>query len=228
MALELYSWFGSSSWLVCYRHAISDCSPSAWAVVEVGQGLSDWGLDKALVQRSHVTEYEYNAAWTLDLLRCLALATVIGLAAPVIAAAFGEVGATNLIRVLALTPAVGALTSIKRVELLRRLDFRSFTLIRLPEMAIEAVIAIALAPRIGVWALAVAALISICCTCGAILRARAAQAPVDPRLEGRLGTLPIQPVGHPYRCLNNGRGGTVASSCLSSTRNGSSRSLLPW
>jgi lipopolysaccharide exporter len=136
----------------------------AWAVVEVGQGVSDWGLDKALVQRTHVSEHEYNAAWTLDLLRCLTLAVVIGLAAPGIAAAFGEVGATNLIRALGLTPAVAALTSIKRVELQRRLEFRSLTAIRLPEMAIEAVVAIMLAPRIGVWALAAAALTSICCT----------------------------------------------------------------
>jgi O-antigen/teichoic acid export membrane protein len=136
----------------------------AWAVVEVGQGLSDWGLEKALVQRSHVSDYEYNAAWTLDLLRCAALATVIGLAAPGIAAGFGEVGATNLIRVLGLTPVVAAIASIKRVELQRRLEFRSLTFIRLPEMAVEAVVAIALAPRIGVWALAVAALISISCT----------------------------------------------------------------
>jgi O-antigen/teichoic acid export membrane protein len=54
-----------------------------------------------------------------------------------------------------------ALGSIKRIDLHRRLEFRSLTFIRLPEMAVEAVIAIVLAPRIGVWALAVAALISI-------------------------------------------------------------------
>jgi O-antigen/teichoic acid export membrane protein len=136
----------------------------AWSVVEVGQGLSDWGLDKAVVQRSDVSDREYNAAWTLDLLRCLALAIVIGLAAPGIAAAFGEARATNLIRVLGLTPVFYATGSIKRLELQRRLDFRSLTFIRLPEVLVEAVVAITLVPWIGVWALAVAALVSISCT----------------------------------------------------------------
>ena len=72
--------------------------------------------------------------------------------------------ATNLIRALGLTPGMYALGSIKRIDLHRRLEFRSLTFIRLPEMAVEAVIAIVLAPRIGVWALAVAARISISCT----------------------------------------------------------------
>jgi len=136
----------------------------AWAVVEVGQGLSDWGLEKAVIQRAHVSDHDYNAAWTFDVLRCLALAITIGVFAPWIAVAFGDAGATNLIRVLGLTPVVAALASIKRIDFYRRLDFRSLTLMRLPEMAVEAVIAIVLAPRIGVWALAVAALISISCT----------------------------------------------------------------
>ena len=50
----------------------------AWTVVEVGQGLSDWGLWKALVQRPHVSDHEYNAAWTFDFWRCATLSTVIG------------------------------------------------------------------------------------------------------------------------------------------------------
>src|SRR4029453_5348170 len=128
-----------------------------WAVVEVGQGLSDWGLDKALIQRPQVSDREYNAGWTLDILRCLILAAVIGLAAPVIATAFGESGATNLIRVLGLTPLLAATASIKKVELHRLLEFRSLTFMRLPEMVVEAAVAITLAPRMGVWALAVAA-----------------------------------------------------------------------
>ena len=136
----------------------------AWAVVEVGQGLSDLGLEKAVIQRSHVSEHEYNATWTFDVLRCAVLATVIAVFAPAIAVAFGEPSATNLIRALGVTPIMYALASIKRIELQRRLQFRSLTLIRLPEMAVEAVIAIVLAPRIGVWALAVAAWISISCT----------------------------------------------------------------
>jgi O-antigen/teichoic acid export membrane protein len=136
----------------------------AWAVVEVGQGLSDLGFEKAVIQRSHVSDHELDAAWTFDVLRCGALALVIAAFAPGIAVAFGEAGATNLIRALSVTPILYALASIKRIELQRRLEFRSLTFMRLPEMAVEAVIAIVLAPRIGVWALAVAAWISISCT----------------------------------------------------------------
>ena len=132
--------------------------------MEVGQGLSDWGLDKALIQRANVTDREYNAAWTFDLLRCLTLAAVIALAAPSIAIGFGEPRATNLIRVLAFTPLLAATTSAKRQDLQRRLDFKALTVIRLPEGLVEAVVAISLAPRIGVWALAVAAVVSICWT----------------------------------------------------------------
>jgi O-antigen/teichoic acid export membrane protein len=136
----------------------------AWAVVDVAQGLSDWSLEEAVIQRPHVSDHDYNAAWTFDVLRCAALATVIGIFAPAIAAAFGEAGATNLVRALGLTPVMSALASVKRIELQRRLEFRPLTVMRLPETAVEAVIAIVLAPRIGVWALAVAAWISISCT----------------------------------------------------------------
>jgi O-antigen/teichoic acid export membrane protein len=136
----------------------------AWSVVEIAQGVSDWGLDKALIQRRTISERDYNVVWTFDVLRCAGISILIQIGAPAVAALFNEPRALNLIRILGCTPILYSIGSVKRLELQRNLDFRRLTFIRLPEVVVEAAIAIVLAKALGVWSLAVAAVVSVTTT----------------------------------------------------------------
>ena len=115
--------------------------------------VTDFGLVPALVQRADVNEPHYHSAWTLGVLRAMAISAVVFLGAPLIAWAFEEPRAELIIRVLALRPLLEAFASIKVVDLNRALRFRALAFLRLPEALASTVIAIALAPSLGVWAL---------------------------------------------------------------------------
>ncbi|MCB0316304.1 MAG: oligosaccharide flippase family protein, partial [Calditrichaeota bacterium] len=52
--------------------------------------VTDFGLVPALVQRADVNEPHYHSAWTLGVLRAMAISAVVFLGAPLIAWAFEE------------------------------------------------------------------------------------------------------------------------------------------
>ncbi len=115
--------------------------------------LTDVGMIPALVQRREVDEAHYDAAWTVGVVRGLAISAAVVAAAPAIAALFGEPRAAGVIRVLAAKPLIDALASIQLARLTRELRFRSLAFAGSPAAVVEAVVAIALARHLGVWAL---------------------------------------------------------------------------
>jgi O-antigen/teichoic acid export membrane protein len=140
-------------------------SPDDFGLVAIGLTvtgffllISDCGIVPALVQRANINERHYNSAWTLEFLRGLVVTALILLVAPTIATIFNEPRATNIIRVLALTILLDAAASIKMAELIRNLNFRAIACVKLLQVLVDTFIAIALAPILGVWALAVGAL----------------------------------------------------------------------
>lgn len=125
----------------------------ALVAVNVLMRLTDLGMIPALVQRGDIEERHFDAAWTVGITRGLAITVVVVLAAPLIAQVFNEPRAVELIRFLALRPLLEAAASIKVAELTRRLRFRSLAFVKLPDALANAIVSIALAPVIGVWAL---------------------------------------------------------------------------
>jgi O-antigen/teichoic acid export membrane protein len=125
------------------------------ATVPIGFLLSitDFGLVPALIQREDVTEQHYHAAWSIGILRALAISAVVFLAAPLIAQVFAEPRAIIFIQVLAIRPIIEAMSSIKMANLIRNLQFRSITAVKLAEALANTIIAILLAQRYGIWAL---------------------------------------------------------------------------
>jgi len=126
--------------------------------VGVALNVSNLGMVPALVQRRDAEPVHYDTAWTVGVLRAVLVTGVIALAAPLLAGAFGEPGATNIVRALALRPLFEALASIQVARLTRDLDFRSLAMIRVPSALLDLVVAVALASRLGVWAMVVGTL----------------------------------------------------------------------
>lgn len=126
----------------------------ALAVVplDVLTSITDVGVQPALVQRRDIGPRHYDVAWTIGLARGLALAAALVAAAPLLATLLAEPRAATVLRVLALRPALGALASIRVVDLERELDFRRLGLIEVGSALAAMVASIALAP-LGAWAL---------------------------------------------------------------------------
>lgn len=121
--------------------------------VQVLMNLTEVGMVPALVQRAEVSRRHYDAAWTVGMLRALAVSLVVFFGAPLIAEIFAEPRATAVIRVLAVRPMLEAAASIKVADLTRRLQFRELAFLRLLEAIATTVVSLVLAPSFGVWAL---------------------------------------------------------------------------
>jgi O-antigen/teichoic acid export membrane protein len=132
----------------------------AWTAIELLLVVSNPGMGTALIQRRRVEERDFNTVWTAGLLRTLLVGVVVFAAAGPIAAAYGDPRAAPVLRALALAPLLSAAASAKLAELNRRLAFRRLTVVRLAETGTEAIVSIALAAVLGVWALVVGVLVS--------------------------------------------------------------------
>jgi lipopolysaccharide exporter len=132
----------------------------AWVAIEFLLTITDLGMVTALVQRDQVDARQFDTAWTVGLVRATVVAVAVAVGAPLIAQLFGEPRAAAILPVLGLAPVLSASASIKIADLTRNLQFRKLTLIRLPEAAVEAVVSIALASLLGVWALVVGVLVA--------------------------------------------------------------------
>ncbi len=130
----------------------------ATVAIGVSSRLTDLGMIPALVQSESTEERLYDVAWTVGMVRAVAIGVVVYLSAPLVADLFSDARAASLMRVLALQPMLEAVASIRVVDFIRKLNFRSVTLIRLPAAVSNTVVAIALAPSFGVWALVAGAL----------------------------------------------------------------------
>ena len=170
-------------------------APAEFGVLAVGVVVTDllvivtdFGTVQALVQLDRPTRRHEAAAWTVGLVRGAAIAVALVVAAPSLAGAVGQPDAAPVIRLLALRPLVDALCSIRTAELTRQLRFRPLALRTLPGAAVEVVVAIALAPLLGVEGVALGALVGAAVATALSYRV----APWRPRLEfGRSAVRPL-------------------------------------
>ena len=128
----------------------------ALATNEFTISLTNFGMRQALVQRADLEEAHYHTAWTFEIVRAVVVGASIFIAAPLIASGlFGEPAATDIIRAIAVLPVLNHFASIKTVTLERDLRFQPLAVLALSGAAVHAVIAVVLAPTLGVWALVI-------------------------------------------------------------------------
>ena len=115
--------------------------------------LTNFGLIPAVVQAENMDDAQYDAVWTFDMTRSVIVTTLTVLLAPLIAQIFAEPRAVHIIQVLALRPFIESLMSIKVAALNRNLTFRPLAILKIVEAIFNAIISIALAKLLGVWAM---------------------------------------------------------------------------
>lgn len=125
------------------------------AVTAVGflLNVTELGMAPALIQGREVNERQYNVAWTIGIVRALAICGSVLLAAPFLGQVFREPRASPILRVLAFRPLLDALASVKTAQLNRNLSFRPLAVMALAGALASTVVSIALATTLGVWAL---------------------------------------------------------------------------
>lgn len=86
--------------------------------------FSELGVKDALIQaEKENVDSELNTAWTIETVRGIVIAGILFLGAPFVASAFGEPTATNLIRLIALSPLIVGLRNPAVVYFKKSLDF---------------------------------------------------------------------------------------------------------
>ena len=115
--------------------------------------LTNLGLIPAVVQADNMDDARYDAVWTFDVTRSVIITAMTILLAPLIAKIFAEPHAVPIIQVLALRPLIESLMSIKVAALNRNLTFRPVAMLKIVEAIFNAIISVALAKLLGVWAL---------------------------------------------------------------------------
>jgi O-antigen/teichoic acid export membrane protein len=90
-----------------------------------GLMLTEPGLDSVLLQRRDVPARFLHTAWTLMLVRSVALFMALQVCAPWIAGAFGRPGAESLLRVGAVSFVLVCVPAVSAALLMRELRFRS-------------------------------------------------------------------------------------------------------
>lgn len=130
--------------------------------MEVGVQVTTFGMREAIIQRRELDRDHYDAAWTFELVRTAIVAAVLMLAAPFIAThMFNEPRAANIMRVLALAPLLDRAGSIGALSLVRELRFGPVAGVGLAASFIHALVAIALAGTLGVWAMVIGHLVGV-------------------------------------------------------------------
>ena len=159
----------------------------AVAMVAIGviARITDLGMVPALVQRESAVAEEYDAAWTVGLLRALTIALVLAAFALPVARIFGEPSAAPVIQALAWRPVIEAAASIGIVRLTRQMEFRRLAMIAVPAAVVDLAVAVVTARQLGVWALVAGALAGS----GTTLLLSYLLAPHRPRLRFRFETI---------------------------------------
>ena len=112
------------------------------------------GFGSALIRKKDATEDDYNTVFIFSLIMSILLYGVMFLCAPLIANFFEREELVSLTRVSMLGMIIGALAGTQRVQLTKRLDFKSQTKITIVSSVVRGLIGLTTAfLGWGVWAL---------------------------------------------------------------------------
>ncbi|SEO22899.1 polysaccharide transporter, PST family [Halogranum amylolyticum] len=114
--------------------------------VSAVQKFTNFGLNAALVQREEENVDEHlNTMWVLEMLRGTLIFTVLFLGAPLVAQLFGEPRATDLVRVIGLSPLLFGLTNPGVMYFQKKLEFHKQFVLRIGGEVAQFVVAVAVA-----------------------------------------------------------------------------------
>lgn len=123
--------------------------------------LQDGGLSVATIQRQDITHAQVSNLFWLNTALGLTLAVLVVIAAPVIAAIYGEPRLTNIAVVMAASFLIGGLSVQFHAVLRRQMRFRALAIIDVVSLAAGIVASIGLAALgMGYWALVAAPLVT--------------------------------------------------------------------
>lgn len=143
-------------------------SPQAFGLMGVAQFIlegfdacTQLGHSSALVYRQERLAAAYDTAWVMAILRGLLLAGLVVLAAPYVAAFYGQPQLAAMLPVIALGLAVQGLGNVHLAEYQRDLDFKRLALLRQAAAALDLVVVAALAWWLrSAWALVIGSVAS--------------------------------------------------------------------
>jgi O-antigen/teichoic acid export membrane protein len=144
-------------------------SPAAFGLLGIAlltlaalEQFSKLGFDEALIQHREENVDEYlNTAWVMKIARGLLITVVAFVAAPSLAAFFGEPRTEPLIRVIGLSPLLMGLQNPAVVYFRKNLDFHKEFVYKIGGRVVDVVVAVAFAfVYRNVWALAAGLLAS--------------------------------------------------------------------
>lgn len=122
--------------------------------IAISNSLIDSGFSQALIREKVVNRSEYSTIFFFNLFMSFVLYMILFYSAPFISEFFEEERLTAIIRVLSLGIIVNSLGIIQRVFLIKKIDFKTQTIISLFSSIIAGVLAIILAVKgFGVWSL---------------------------------------------------------------------------
>ena len=128
-------------------------------VLDLLLALTNLGLGPALVQLRDRRRRHYDAAWTIALVRGAVISVTLFVGADLIADLYREPRATPLLQLLAIRPLLSGLESPRLADLERELNFRALAMLIVTASVLQTVVAVALAPALGVYAIAAGMLV---------------------------------------------------------------------
>jgi len=110
---------------------------------------TETGMTNALVQAARRDREHYDVAWTIGLLRGSLVCTVLCIAAPFVAALFGDSHATSLVRMMAFLPLLNSVNSPRMADLMRDLKFSRIATVAILAVLVEVGLSVATAASLG-------------------------------------------------------------------------------
>ena len=124
--------------------------------------LINSGFSNALIRRKDPTDDDYNTAFMVNLVMSLLLYVVIFICSHLISEFFGRGELISLVRVSSLGMTIGALAMVQQTRLIKRIDFRSQTIITIISSTLSGFVGISMALlEYGVWSLVIQQLTNI-------------------------------------------------------------------
>src|SRR4051794_37449299 len=110
---------------------------------------TETGMTNALVQATEREREHYDVAWTIGLIRGSLVCAVLCIAAPYVAALFGDARATPLVRMMAFLPLLNSVNSPHMTDLMRELKFSRIAIVAIAAVVVEVSTSITLAGSMG-------------------------------------------------------------------------------
>lgn len=123
-------------------------------VTAISTTITTAGFNNALIRKKSPTNDDYNTVFIFNLLTSIVLYVVLYFLSPAIARFFGRSELVALTRVSSISIIIGSLALTQRVQLTKRIDFKTQMKITLVASVISGIVGIILAILgFGVWAL---------------------------------------------------------------------------